>query len=321
MNSARFLIRPLRTAGFLSQTFRATRLGDLRSSVLKVGSENPLARKFAGKLRAFDRECAAYELLRPLQGKLVPHCHTSTSVSRGSDGLILLEEITLSRTVAQSRGLSWAELTTTAKSIATIHARFWESPMRAKTKQLPRHHYMLAHEVRSHLREFLRICSSVLTQADRQMIVQLPGRIDRALRAARNQPVTLIHGDLRADNLLFTGSRTRPRVFFIDWQLAGWGLPAFDLARLAAGSSSHPLPRSDQYKLVQIWHQSLSLSGVRRYPIEDAWQDYQTAMILVLSIPITNAAILTRLSTRGRKLVHLMIRRFFKNAGFLWCQS
>jgi hypothetical protein len=35
---------------------------------------------------------------------------------------------------------------------------------------------------------------------------------------------------------------------------------------------------------------------------------------LTLSIPITNGPTLVQLSTRGRKIARLMIRRFFKNA-------
>jgi len=45
-------------------------------------------------------------------------------------------------------------------------------------------------------------------------------------------PETLVHGDFRPRNLLVLGGRTKMRLCPIDWELAGWGLVAPDLAPL-----------------------------------------------------------------------------------------
>ena len=134
--------------------------------------------------------------------------------------------------------------------------------------------------------------------------------IAQALRWAKKRPITLIHGDLRADNLLLT----RSKVFIVDWQIAALGLGGFDLARVIGGSSARPLTLRDQHQLVGIWHQTLQQGGVRSYNLSDAWWDYRIGVALTLSIPITNGPTLVQLSARGRKIARLMVRRFFKNA-------
>lgn len=56
------------------------------------------------------------------------------------------------------------------------------------------------------------------------------------LRAARHlwRPLTLIHADLKPDNVLRLAGRGTPEIRAIDWEMARLGDPAWDLAMLAA---------------------------------------------------------------------------------------
>ena len=310
MKTSRFLIHPTRTTGFLSQTFHATQSGDPRKYILKVGSDHPVSQKFSRHIRSFQREVLAYQLLHTLGGKYVPRCLASASVPDGSDGLLLLQEINPCRTGDQIQGLSFRELSSVAKSIGAVHSHFWNSNQLRKIKALPLHHYNRAHETRKHAQAFLRDCRFLLTKKDFKRIQYYLPTIAQALRQAKKRPITLVHGDLRADNLLLT----RSKVFIVDWQIAARGLGAFDLARVIGGSSARPLTIRDQHKLVGFWHQTLRQGGVRGYNLSDAWRDYRIGVALTLSIPITNGPTLVQLSTRGRKIARLMVRRFFKNA-------
>jgi len=310
LKTSRFFLYPTRTTGFLSQTFHAAQPGDSRKYILKVGSDQPVARKFSRNIRAFQREVLAYLLLKPLGGKYVPRCIVSASAPDGSDGLILLEEIFPCRTGDQIQGLSFRQLSSVARSIGSVHARFWNSNQIRKFKDLPLHHYNRAHVAGKHTQPFLRSCRFLLTKKDVKRIQHFLPTIVQALRQAKKRPITLVHGDLRADNLLLV----RSNVFIVDWQIAARGLGAFDLARVIGGSSSRPLTLRDQHKLINIWQKTLRQGGVRGYSFADAWQDYQIGVALTLSIPITNGPTLVQLSTRGRKIARLMVRRFFQNA-------
>ena len=269
-----------------------------------------MSQKFSRHIRSFQREVLAYQLLQPVGGKYVPRCLASASVPDGSDGLLLLQEINPCRTGDQIQGLSFRELSSVAKSIGAVHARFWNSNQLRKIKALPLHHYNLAHEAGKHAQTFLRHCRSLLTKKDAKRIQHFLPTIAQALQRAKKRSITLVHGDLRADNLLLV----RSKALIVDWQIAARGLGAFDLARVIGGSSTRPLTLRDQQKLVSIWHQTLRQGGVRGYNLSDAWWDYRIGVALTLSIPITNGPTLVQLSARGRKIARLMVRRFFKNA-------
>ncbi|NCZ52980.1 MAG: hypothetical protein EBY81_03670, partial [Verrucomicrobia bacterium] len=148
LKTTRFLLRPTRNIGFLSQTFHASCAGDPKKYILKVGTKIPQRRKWAKELHVFDRELAAYRLLAPLKGKYSPRLFAGISANQGSDGLLLLQEIRNARNFDQLRGLSWRELTSAIRAIAHIHAYFWNSPTLKKARGLPHHHYMRAHEVK-----------------------------------------------------------------------------------------------------------------------------------------------------------------------------
>jgi aminoglycoside/choline kinase family phosphotransferase len=269
-----------------------------------------VSQKFSRHIRSFQREVLAYQILQPLGGKYVPRCLASASVPDGSDGFLLLQEINPCRTGDQIQGLSFRELSSVAKSIGAVHARFWNSNQLRKIKALPLHHYNRAHEAGKHAQTFLRHCRSLLTKKDAKRIQHFLPTIAQALQRAKKRSITLVHGDLRADNLLLV----RSKALIVDWQIAARGLGAFDLARVIGGSSTRPLTLRDQQKLVSIWHQTLRQGGVRGYNLSDAWWDYRIGVALTLSIPITNGSTLVQLSTRGRKIARLMIHRFFQNA-------
>ena len=307
--SSRFLVRPLTgSTGFLSRIFVATRNGDPRRYILKVGSDIPKRRQWAGELRVFARELAAYRLLAPFQGRLAPRMFAGAVAGRGSDGLLLLEEISDSRNRDQLRGLTWPELASATRSIARIHARFWNSSALRNSKDLPRHHYMRAHEIRSHLPKFLRWAR--LSAEERILFRDLSQRVPAVLSRFRKQPITLVHGDLRSDNIFHGRNSLR----FIDWGLALAGNAAFDVARLAGGSPRKPLTLLQHVDLLNLWHAELLRNGVRNYPLDQAWQDYRDAILLTLTIPVTNAPTLANFSLRGRQMARLITKRFLNSA-------
>ena len=306
---SRFLIRPLPgSTGFLSRVFLATRKGDSRRYVLKLGSHLPNRRKWAGQLRVFARELAAYRLLAPLRGKLSPRLFSGTSAEHGSNGLLLLEEIKSARNRDQLQGLTWLEIVSAARAIAQIHARFWNSPALRQAPGLPPHHYMRAHEVKRHLPAFLRWAS--LPARNRDLFRELPRRVSAALHRLGQQPLTLVHGDLRSDNIFYGRNSVR----FIDWGLALAGNAAFDLARLAGGSARNSLSLLQHVELFQTWHRELMRHGVQNYPLSQAWQDYRDAVLLTLTIPVTNAPTLATFSPRGRRMARLITKRFLNSA-------
>ena len=303
--SPRFLATPLSgSTGFLSRVFLATRKDDSHRYILKVGSDLPARRAWGRTLRIFSRELAAYRLLALLGGKLSPRLYAGTATEGGANGLLLFEEIRRARNPDQLQGLGWTDLTAAARGIARIHARFWNSPSLLRARDLPLHHYMLAHEVRRHLPKFLRWTK--LPPKDQGLFRNLPPKVEAALARLKKGPLTLTHGDFRSDNIFFG----KGFVKFIDWAFASRGSGTFDLARLAGASPKKNLSLIQHVDLLNLWHAELLRHGVRNYPLHQAWQDYQDSVLLTLTIPVTNAPTLAKFSARGRRMAKLITKRF-----------
>ncbi len=45
-------------------------------------------------------------------------------------------------------------------------------------------------------------------------------------------PATLVHGDLRRKNFYIRNGAGQTALYAIDWETAGWGVPAADIARI-----------------------------------------------------------------------------------------
>jgi thiamine kinase-like enzyme len=304
LKTTRFLLRPTTNLGFLSQTFHASCQGDPQKYILKVGTEIPQRRKWAKEFHVFDRELAAYRLLAPLKGKYSPRLFAGISANQGSNGLLLLEEIRNARNFDQLRGLSWRQLTSAIRAIAHIHAYFWNSPTLKKDRGLPHHHYMRSQEVKQNLTAFFRWAK--LTPRDCTLFSELTSQVPAILARFKKRPLTLVHGDLRSDNVFF-GERS---VRFIDWGLSLAGNATFDLARFAGGSARKPLSLLQHVDLFSLWHRELLRRGVGNYPSHEAWSDYRDSLLLTLTIPVTNGPTLAKFSRRGHKLAKLITNRF-----------
>jgi hypothetical protein len=63
---------------------------------------------------------------------------------------------------------------------------------------------------------------------------------DRIERACAGPPATLVHGDFQPKNIRVVQGTPEARVLVLDWEMAGWGCPAADLAApCAADVTSH----------------------------------------------------------------------------------
>ena len=100
--------------------------------------------------------------------------------------------------------------------------------------------------------------------------------IDAALA---DRPWTLVHGDLRADNVLYGGTVEDPASVIIDWSWASRSMASIDIAFLIGGSTPHVQRLGRHEELLQVWHGGLEKGGVRNYSLADARRDLQLAAL------------------------------------------
>ena len=93
-------------------------------------------------------------------------------------------------------------------------------------------------------------------------------------------PLTVIHHDFQADNLLFGGASDSVSLVVIDWQMLVRGRGPVDLAYLLSGSMDPEDRRRHELDVVTRYAAQLEAAGVRDYGADQCLSDYRAALLL-----------------------------------------
>lgn len=250
--------------------------------VLKSESANPVFQGLSRKLRAFEREVRFYrELAPPLADQLarVHGCSDSDD-----DHWVLLDDLSDLRPGDQVRGLSHEEVQAVLRRIARVHARYWQDPALTSRPWLPAHTTWFTGDFSAVLPAFERDYALRLGEEAMELIRAAVASNDAIEAALRRRPWTLVHGDLRADNLLFGGSGADPVATILDWQTVTRSLAAIDVVFLIGGSEPVAERSGHLEELLDLWHRELVAAGVSGYGPQEARRDLQLAALRCLNV-------------------------------------
>jgi Ecdysteroid kinase-like family len=135
--------------------------------------------------------------------------------------------------------------------------------------------------------------------------------VARNRRLHEDLPQCLVHGDLRLDNMFFSGQGVRA---LIDWQLTHIGPAVADVAYFIGGSVDPAVPEGEVDALLDRYHRALVAAGIVDYPYERFVRDYDDALLMVLG-SVTAVEVLDMGDDRGRQLVDRMVTRLDARLG------
>ena len=190
---------------------------------------------------------------------------------------------------------------------ATLHAHFWQKPILKEHFWLARQDVgpRFRHRMYWNARKNFRKRYPDLIQGERTKIVDWLDRNSMQLSHSLHPeaPQTLIHCDLRFDNIFFT---PEGKVILGDWQLVGVGAAAYDIAYLISSALHADAPAEEEERLLRGYHAALEARGVSDYPFERFQRDYWRGLFAVLQIlATTNSVDLSAGSeNRGDELMH-----------------
>lgn len=261
-------------------------------------------------VRAFGydvREAGYYRELAAGTGLPAPRCLAAVEGPEGT--VLVLEDLAGHQRPDQLSGADAAQALRVAELAARIHAPFWESARLTAAPWLPG-----PTDPRiAGYGGFFASCwdtaaALVGASADERTAAQTAmRRFDGVVRRFAGSPRTLVHGDLRLDNVLLGPVSGEDRA--VDWQLAAWGRGAYDLAFFASGSLEAEVRRDVERALVARWHTELVAAGVQGYRSTDAWLDYRLGLVLNLPNPVTAIVAVRPGNERGRALLEANLRR------------
>ncbi len=125
---------------------------------------------------------------------------------------------------------------------------------------------------------------------------------------ARTGPRCLTHNDFRPDNMLFDiADRDRP-IIIVDWQTAGVGSGAGDIAYFLGTALDPALRRSAETDLFALYRDGLIASGVPKGDTADLWDTCRAASFAGLLMGVT-ASIVVEQTARGDDMFLTMCAR------------
>jgi len=244
----------------------------------------------AGNFRDAERRCGAFDreirFYREVAGRVPVRLPRIYYADCSDDGKVLfMEDLCAYRALDQVHGMRHEQVVATVREAAKLHAAFASPRALDGLDWLPLHDHFFVEGFAEHWPAFAQ-CYELRIGRE---AVRLGERVARNMRwleeriAAR--PVTLIHGDLRADNLLL-GCEPSSEVVFLDWQLANRSLATIDIARLLGDSEPPAERRGHQFEVFAAWHEGLLRAGLTNYDLEDALDDFRLAVLYCLLIPV-----------------------------------
>lgn len=233
--------------GQMCDSFRLTLdwAGDVAAPatvVAKCPSHDEASRHIAKLTGTYVKEVSWYRELAAGSGVAAPHCHHAEIAEDEVDFVLILSDLAPARQGDQLAGLGLAGLVPCIDAAAGLHALLWNNPRLDALAWLARDNGDVIRALFPGLYAGFRERYAARLAPD---VLDLGAAIAQRLDAYLARPAaarTIVHGDLRIDNILFAPDGES--CWLVDWQTLGRGSGAADLAYLVGTSIADPFERA-----------------------------------------------------------------------------
>lgn len=282
------------------------------SLVGKFPSGNEASLMTAKLLGHYKREVMVYRTFPKVAGVITPSAFYTDYDEATNRFALIMEDMAPSEQGDQLAGCSVADAEKALAAAAILHAAYWNDGSLNEIEWLqgteaappptlgPDAVQALWHGFKDRYGDRLEDDDIVVGDAYAEA---LP-----AWGEAYDGPKALIHNDFRLDNMLFGADSAPKPLAVVDWQTAGWGGPANDVAYfIGAGLTREARPKHEQ-ALLRYYHARLEEQGVRDYAFDELYRDYRWFSFYGMSVAF-GAAMLVKQTERGDEMFLTMLRR------------
>lgn len=247
------------------------------SVIAKCPSHDPASRHIAKVVGTYVKEVSWYRELAAGSGVAAPVCHHAEVADDDVDFILILSDLAPARQGDQLAGLGLAGLAPCIEAAAGLHALLWNDPRLDTLPWLARDNGDVIRALFPQLYAGFR--ERYATRLAPEVLDLGAGIVDRldAYLSRQTSARTIVHGDLRIDNILFAPDGER--CWLVDWQTLGRGSGATDLAYLVGTSIADPFERAAADRpAFDHWIAALRTRGIA--PDAAAlWTDYRVGAL------------------------------------------
>jgi hypothetical protein len=284
--------------------------GDAPTSlVAKCPSPDETSLSSARLMNLYVKEVRWYRDLAPQSTVRVPECYHAEVNDEGDQFALLLEDCAPGKQGDQLAGTSLEGIKAALEEAARLHAPFMNLPLLQSLDWLRIDPEMAAMR-KGFIDQFWpAFCERYEGRLSRELFEMGSEYVAKILAADDDleaEPLTVVHGDFRIDNMLF-GSPDH-RAVVLDWQTVYPGHPLADVSYLIGTSVADPeLRRAEEEELVHFYCDKMAGLGA---PLDwqEAWTAYRRYASTGFIMAIT-ASMLARRTERGDEMFAVMAER------------
>lgn len=299
-------------AGIIGQVTRANFLsaGKPDSVIIKFPSAAPENRGVAMHYNMYGREVDFYRDYAASIPVRVPECWAVEFDPESHDFVLVLEDLEGYRLGDQVAGASLQDAEAAVTAIAQMHAATWEvnlpglishnNPAQVEGMQAGFElGWPVVQEKLGHL----------IPPAARARGSAMPANVGQLLDQMTQGPQSLVHADVRLDNLFFGNQPGAAEIALIDWQSVCSCCGEQDLAYFLTQSLPQELLRAEGDALIQRYHEELLANGVSNYSLADCRSRYRVSATYLMCYAVVISGTLDLGNERGAALGAALLGR------------
>ena len=254
--------------------------------IAKLPTAEPQNLHVAHSLGLYAREVGFYQHLAANTPIRTPDIYFADIEPASQDFVLLMEDLSGGRPGDQVAGASADDASTAIAAIAQLHARWWDAVDTPDTAALfdfanPQFVTAVQELFQAYAGSTQEKFPELISRRQRQILEAYAPCVATHVRDMASGRRTLVHGDFRADNLLF-GLPTGEALGVVDWQVCGRSSGLYDVACFMAGSVTSELRRDIERDVLVRYHQTLLDGGVEDFSFDACWDAYRQATLAIL---------------------------------------
>ena len=298
-------------SGIIGQVTRATfdSGGKPDSVIIKFPSAAAENRGVAIHYNMYGREADFYRHYAAHIPVRVPQCWTVEFEPESHDFVLVLEDLQGYRLGDQVAGASLTDARLAVSSIARMHAATWNVDLPA----------LVSHNNPAQVDGMkagfelgwpvvLDKLAHLVPDTAAKMGPKLPANVASLLARMTRGPQSLVHADVRLDNLFFADGAD-PHMALIDWQSVCSSCGEQDLAYFLTQSLAPDLLRQEGDALIEHYYSELLRGGVENYPLSECRERYKISALYLMCYAVVISGTLDLGNERGAALGSALLGR------------
>ncbi|MHB8693730.1 MAG: phosphotransferase [Solirubrobacteraceae bacterium] len=248
------------------------------SVVVKLASEEPSSRQVGMVMGLYESEIRFYKEIAPLTGIALPRFHWGDVEPETGRVTLVLDDLTASAAAGDPLAGSTPEQAELAfAELVKLQAPLWNDRRLRSLSWLAdtARTQLMFDAVAPMIEPFKAAYADRLEPEHVRLVERLGPRAPGWLAKVMVDPLVVIHGDFRIDNMLFGTTPGATAVTIIDWQTCRLGPPLLDATIFLCSCMTPQDRRAHEHDLLRRYHEGLVAHGVRDFSIEDCFESYR----------------------------------------------